>query len=105
MHTPRLEKLLQFLSENEGDTFILYALAMEYLGLNQKELAEKYFLDCLQMDSGYIPAYYQLGLLYQGQNNDEKALVTLQTGLQLLSGSKDQKTINEFRSLIEEISF
>jgi len=105
MQVQRLEKLLQLLSENEADTFILYALAMEYLGLNQKDLAEKYFLDCLQLDSNYIPAYYQLGLLYQSQDNEEKALATLQAGLQLLIGSKDQKTINEFRSLIEEISY
>jgi len=105
MQVQRLEKLLQFLAENEADTFILYALAIEYIGLNQNDVAEKYLRQCLQMDSSYIPAYYQLGLLLQGQNKEEESVSILQQGLQLLNGSKDQKTINEFRSLIEEITF
>jgi tetratricopeptide (TPR) repeat protein len=105
MQKQRLEKLLEMEVENSQDTFVLYALGMEYLGLKNGDLASAYFKKCLLVDPNYVPAYYQLGLFYQLRNEEDEALKFLETGLQKLAGSKDQKTINEFRSLIEEINF
>ena len=105
MNNTRLQKLLEMKAENPTDTFVVYAIGMEYLGLNQYAVAEQYFRDCLQLDSNYISAYYQLGLLLQRAEKDAEALVFLKKGLQLLSVGSNQKTINEFRSLIEDIEF
>jgi tetratricopeptide (TPR) repeat protein len=105
MRGQRLDKLLELLAQNESDTFILYALAMEYLGLNQNELAENYFRRCLQVDSGYLPAYYMMGILLNAQEKEKEALVFLYKGLELVSLSNDEKTKSEFKNLIEEIEF
>jgi len=105
MNNTRLQKLLEMKAENPTDTFVVYAIGMEYLGLNQYAVAEQYFKDCLQLDSSYISAYYQLGLLFQRSENDAQALAYLHKGLALAKLGSNQKTFNEFKSLIEEIEF
>ncbi len=105
MNNTRLQKLLEMNSENPQDTFVVYAIGMEYLGLNQFAVAEQYFKDCLQLDNNYISAYYQLGLLFQRSENDAQALAYLREGLALAKLGSNQKTLNEFNSLIEEIEY
>jgi tetratricopeptide (TPR) repeat protein len=105
MNNTRLQKLLEMNSENPQDTFVVYAIGMEYLGLNQFADAEQCFKDCLELDSNYISAYYQLGLLFQRSENDVQALLYLRKGLDLAKLVSNQKTLNEFKSLIEEIEY
>lgn len=105
MNNTRLQKLLEMYHENPQDTFVLYALAIEYKGLNQNDLALDYFQKCLQQDSQYVPAYYQLALLYIRLNNEVEAINYLNKGLSFLKNSTDLKTKNEFQSLKDEIEF
>ncbi len=92
-------------AENPMDTFVLFALGMEHLGLNNLDQAELFFNKCLEEDDGYIPALYQMAILFNNKGLEEDALVFLDRGLLLLKGGKDQKTLNEFRNLRDEISF
>ncbi|MDZ4669041.1 MAG: hypothetical protein SGJ00_14330 [bacterium] len=105
MNTERLQKLLALKEEDATDIFLVYAIGIEYIGLNQSADAEKYLRECLAMDEGYIAAYYQLGLVLQLAGKDDEALAYLEKGLGLLKGSSDLKNINEFRSLIQEIKY
>lgn len=105
MREQRIEKLRAMLEENPADIFALYAMAMEYYGLNQLEESEKYFLKVLAIDQEKVAVYYQLGKLNWQKGEEKTALNYLNTGLNLLSNSQDQKTKNEFRSLIDEIEF
>lgn len=105
MNNTRLQKLLEMKEENPLDTFVIYALAMEYNGLNQSDLALKYLQDCLAVDATYVPAYYQLALVYQALQNEQEAKICLQKGLSLLQQSPDVKTKNEFRSLLDELEY
>jgi predicted Zn-dependent protease len=43
MQVDRLEKLLEFLKNEPDDEFLLYALATEYLRLNQADTALSYY--------------------------------------------------------------
>ncbi|MCG9879278.1 MAG: hypothetical protein MH472_01635 [Bacteroidia bacterium] len=105
MNNTRLQKLLEMHQENPHDTFVLYALGMEYKGLNQNDLSEVFFKKCIQQDPQYIAAYYQLALLCRDSNKETEALNYLTRGLELLKNSKDLKTRNEFQSLKDEIEF
>ncbi len=92
-------------AENSRDTFVLFALGMEYLGVNNLDQAELFFNKCLEENIGYIPAMYQLAILLNNRGLEGEALNLLDRGLLLLKGGNDQKTLNEFSSLREEISF
>ena len=105
MNNQRLQKLLVLREEDPSDIFLVYAIGIEYLGLNQSVDAEKYLRECLVMDDGYIAAYYQLGSLLQQLGKEEEALAFLEKGLDMLKGSSDLKSINEFRNLIQEIKY
>lgn len=105
MRVQRIEKLMQMLAENKEDSFALYALGMEYEGMNQPDEAIKYFNKVLHLEPTNISVYYRLGIILQQKGMDDEALSMLKTGLVLLKDCKDQKTKNEFHSLIEEIEF
>ncbi len=105
MRVQRIEKLMQLLSENKDDIFALYALGMEFEGMNQPDEAIKYFNKVLQLDPTKISVYYRLGIILQQKGMDAEALKLLKTGLQLANQGKDERTKNEFLSLIEEIEF
>ncbi len=105
MREQRLEKLFAMHAENPADSFVLYAIGMEYLGVNQPDEAIRYFEMCLKEDPKNISTFYQLGLLYNSLGQEEKALGFLEQGISLLDSVKDRKTFLEFKSLMEEISF
>lgn len=105
MREQRLEKLLEMLAQNEVDTFVNYALAMEYLGLNQKEKAEDFFRNCIDLDEKYTPAYYQLALLASEKGEETLAIGYLEKGLTFLLGPSNQKNRNEFQSLLDELRY
>ncbi|MBC7382522.1 MAG: tetratricopeptide repeat protein [Bacteroidia bacterium] len=105
MRKQRIEKLLQMIAENEDDTFALYALGMEFEALTQFNLAVIYFNKVLKLEPDKVAVYYRLATIMHATGNDEKAISLLNKGLELLKISSDQKTINEFKSLIDEISY
>lgn len=105
MRAQRLEKLLEMHAENPAESFVLYALGMEYLGVNQLDEAALFFERCIVADPQNISTYYQLGLLNYRIGQEAKALVYLERGISLIDPTKEKKTYLEFKSLMEEISF
>lgn len=104
MREQRIEKLMQMIAQNEHDTFALYALGMEFEGLNQFDKALNYFQKVLSLDPNKVAAYYRLAIIKQAMGEEQAALLLLNQGLELLQNSKDLKTRNEFLSLIEDIA-
>jgi tetratricopeptide (TPR) repeat protein len=105
MREQRLQKLLQMHTENGEDTFVNYAIGLEYLGLSDLVQAEAWFRKTLILDSKHIPAQYQLALLLFTQGKAAYASRILEAGLNQLKDSKDLKTRNEFQSLWDEINY
>jgi len=54
MQVDRLEKLLEFIKNEPDDPFLKYALATEYLRLNQIDKALEYYEDLINKHPGYI---------------------------------------------------
>ncbi len=97
----RIKSLLGMLAQEPEDEFLNYALGLEYANDSSSyALAEAQFLKVLTNNVNYIAAYYQLGQLYAAMNNKEKALNTLQQGLQAAKDQKNNKAINEINEAI-----
>ncbi|WP_304067762.1 tetratricopeptide repeat protein [Pedobacter glucosidilyticus] len=91
----RLERLLEFFNNEPNDPFLKYALATEYVRLNNEDLALKFYLDLVNNHEDYIGTYYHLGKLYEGLNQKEEALKTYEKGIQVARKIKDQHALNE----------
>jgi tetratricopeptide (TPR) repeat protein len=91
----RLERLLEFFNNEPNDPFLKYALATEYVRLNNEDLALKFYLDLVNNHEDYVGTYYHLGKLYEGLNQKEEALKTYEKGIQVARKIKDQHALNE----------
>ena len=107
MTTDRLGRLLEFLKNEPNDPFLKYALATEYLRLNNTEEALRFYLDLVDKHTDYIGTYYHLGKLYEqlGQQND--AFKTYEQGIEIAKRIKDQHALSEllgvYNSLRDEM--
>lgn len=92
--------LLSLLVNEPNDIFTNYALAIEYMGEGDYTKAEKQFLKVLDIDSNYLPSYFQLGQVAEKMNNVQIALNYYKKGLELAKAQKNNKTVNEINEAI-----
>lgn len=104
MSNPRLQKLLDMLEKQPQDTFLNYALAMEYQGAGDKNKATELFRKVLQIEEHNVAAKYQLAKLIS-EEHPKEAILLLESGMRDAKLKSDLKTANEFRSLLDEILF
>ena len=98
----RLKSLLDFYEEDNNDAFTIYALGMEFLNIDkQKSLA--YFEELISKHPRYISVYYQLGKLYFQINDEQKALTTIENGINFAKEAKDFHTQSELQNLSTNI--
>ena len=105
MSNIRLQKLAEMLEKQPNDTFLLYAMGMEYLGMGDVNVAEKHFKLVLEVDTAHVATYYQLGILFTQNNREIEAQDFLEKGYELAKQKGDIKTQNEFRSALDELLY
>lgn len=107
MSINRLERLLEFLKNEPNDPFLKYALATEYLRLNNTEKALSFYLDLVDKHTDYIGTYYHLGKLYEQLRQNDDAIKTYEQGIAIAKKIKDQHALNEllgvYNSLKDEM--
>ncbi|MEO5911685.1 MAG: tetratricopeptide repeat protein [Pelobium sp.] len=107
MSINRLERLLEFYEQEPNDPFLKYALATEYLRLNNHEKALWFYLDLVEKHTDYIGTYYHLGKLYELMQKQEEALKIYEQGIAVAKKIKDQHALNElmgvYNSLQDEL--
>jgi Tfp pilus assembly protein PilF len=96
----RIEALLSMLQTEPKDIFLNYSLAVEYIAEGNLELALEQFMKVLDFQENYIPAYYQLGKLWEQKEDAENALNYYRKGLEFAMQQKNNKAVNEFREAI-----
>lgn len=104
MQVNRLEKLLEFLKNEPNDEFLLYALATEYLRLNQTDTALSYYEKLVNEHPNYVGTYYHLGKLYEALNRKDDALNTYQTGMQTARAARDNHALSELQSVYNQLN-
>jgi tetratricopeptide (TPR) repeat protein len=93
----RIEQLQEFLKEDSNDSFLKYALALEYVRVEENETARDCFLKLIENDENYVASYYQLGKLYESLNDLEKAIEIYKKGIKIAKNSKNKKTLLELQ--------
>ncbi|MES2835886.1 MAG: tetratricopeptide repeat protein [Bacteroidota bacterium] len=91
----RIEMLLEHLKKEPNDSFLNYALAVEYGSLNKNEEAIDLIKNLLEKNPDYLGAYYQLGQLFEKTNNIENAVATYKIGRTLAKTQDNKKAYGE----------
>lgn len=97
MAEKRLQQLQRFLEQSPEDPFLLYALAIEYVGLNQDGAAETLFRKLLTENPDYLASYYHYGRLLERLERVDEALAMFAAGVELAQRQGDEKTLRELR--------
>ena len=101
----RLERLKEMELQKPDDAFVKFAIAQEYVGMNDDHTALACFKKLLENHAGYLPLYYQLGKLYERMNDLKSASDIYGKGIVLAKAANDLKTageLNEALILLDE---
>jgi tetratricopeptide (TPR) repeat protein len=102
MEISRLDKLLEFIKNEPNDEFLKYALATEYLRLNQTDKALEFYEDLVTNHPNYTGTYYHLGKLYEALNRTEDAVVIYETGMKITKEKRDNHAFSELQAVYRE---
>ncbi|HTI61796.1 tetratricopeptide repeat protein [Mucilaginibacter sp.] len=102
MQESRLEKLLEFLKNEPDDEFLQYALATEYLRLNDTVKALEYYEKLVNEHPGYVGTYYHLGKLYEALNRKDDAIKIYERGMEAAQKKRDNHAFAELKVVYQE---
>ncbi|HVV56624.1 MAG TPA: tetratricopeptide repeat protein [Mucilaginibacter sp.] len=98
----RLEKLLEFYKNEPSDPFLKYALATEYLRMNDRDKALEYYENLVNNHPDYVGTYYHLGKLYETLNRKPEAIVTYEKGMATAQKQRDNHAFAELQTVYRE---
>ncbi|MFD2937004.1 tetratricopeptide repeat protein [Spirosoma flavum] len=96
MNDERIQQLIQFVEEEPGEPFNVYALAMEYIN-GQPVQARLYFDQLLIEHPAYLPTYYHAAALYAELDERDRAAELYDKGIALAQAQNNQKTLLELK--------
>lgn len=104
MNHERIDQLKELLAEDPADSFCRYALALEYASdPSSRKLAIEELEHLKKSDPNYLALYYQLGLLYFQDQQNEQAKQVLMKGLSLAKEQGNTHTYSELEFLLEDV--
>lgn len=93
MSEQRIELIKEMLNKNPKDSYLRYAIAMEYLNIGAKEVAQKELETVLKHDKNHPATYPALGRLLEEQGKTAKAIKLYKDGLEVATKKNDLKII------------
>jgi Tfp pilus assembly protein PilF len=99
----RIEKLLEFLQQSPGDSFLMHALALEYIKTGEEASARELFEALLEKNPDYVGSYYHLAKLLERTGAREQALQVYERGMQAAGKAGDRHALNELRSAYDDL--
>jgi Tfp pilus assembly protein PilF len=99
----RIEKLLEYIQNNDKDSFLQHALALEYIKIGDDEAARKLFNEILLREPSYVGSYYHLGKLLERAGDFDKAVRIYARGMEEAKKAGDNHSYNELQAAKEDI--
>lgn len=99
----RLAQLLGFYEQDPNDTFIAFAIALEYTSLGEYEKARSMFEQIYQKSPTYVALYYQYGKLMEKLNQPEAAKKLYQEGMRHAEQQGEVRTRAELFTALQEL--
>lgn len=103
MENARIAQLLEFLKSEPDDSFLNYALAIEYVGMSNDADAKQLFLKVKSNDEQYVATYYHLGKLYEREQNLDEAIAIYKEGINIAQAKGDRHALSELKGALMEI--
>ena len=97
----RLASLLTMAREKPDDTFLIFALALEYKSTGNEAESRVYFERLVNEYPDYIPTYYQYGKMEEENGNTDRAIELYNKGIEKAKAAGDQKTARELQQAID----
>jgi Tfp pilus assembly protein PilF len=101
----RINKIKEYLAGSPEDSFLLHALALEYIKIGQDGEAQKLFESILERDSAYVGSYYHLAKLLERLGNNEEAIQWYEKGMSAAKLAGDQHSYNELQAAYEDLVY
>lgn len=97
---PRLDQLLDMLKSDPNDTFLRYALAMEYAKLGQHDQALATFDDLIKLNPDYVAAYFMAGRSAEQKEDLELAKTLYKDGIAVANRTGDTHAAGEISTAL-----
>ncbi len=99
----RIEMLKQFLSENPGDAFARYGLAMEYSKAGQTDSALEEFRKIVATNQDYVPAYQMAAQMLAEHHRHDEARQWFTEGIAAARRTGNFKAATEMEGMLAEL--
>lgn len=100
---PRLDQILQLLQATPEDTFLRYALAMEYRSLGETSAAAAEFEQLIASQPPHVPSFFMYGQMLAEQGETEAARGVLRGGIEQARTQGDAHAAGEMSEFLAEL--
>lgn len=99
----RLEIIKRYLAEEPNDSFLRYAMCLEYMSLEKNDEAYSELEKLLNDDPDYLAAYYMAGKTAEATGKNHEALKWYSKGILVAKNQKDDHTRNELNAALDNV--
>lgn len=99
----RIDTLKSILNQNPDDEFSKYAIALEYISMNETDNAEKFLKELIQSSPSYLATYYQYGKLLEEKGEIEEARKIYNQGIFVAVSQNDLHTRTELQDALDNL--
>jgi len=100
----RIQMLTQILSENPGDAFARYGLAMEYSKADEVATAMEHFSKLAELHPDYAPGYFMAAQLLARVGRTDEAKQWLSNGIAAAARSGNSHAKGEMEAMLAELA-
>ncbi|MBX5439689.1 MAG: tetratricopeptide repeat protein [Thermoflavifilum sp.] len=100
----RLQQLKELFDKQPDDSFLKYALALEYLKRGEEERAEQYFRSIVEHDPTYLAVYYAYGQWLETKGRQAEAADMYAKGIQQAMLQGDDRTLRELKTALAAVA-
>ncbi len=100
----RLKQLIAMAEQDPADPFLMFALALEYQKVDDKNKADQLYQKLMAMHPGYAGSYYHAAKLKMEIADYSSAKIIAEAGLKREEVQQHARTFRELSTLLAEIN-